>query len=104
MNKDLHCRMPEEIYAQIKILAKNNKCTVNDQLNKIIQNGLVSDDLTYLIKDILRIINKIDKRIYFLKELQEQIYSDLTLPQTDYKNNDKINKFYNKLRINKFNE
>lgn len=104
MNKDLHCRIPNEVYVQVKILAKNNNCTVNEQFNKIIQNGLISDDILLLIKDVIKIVNKIDKRIYFLKELQEQIYSDLTLPQTDYKNNDKINKFYKNLKTNNFNE
>lgn len=104
MNKDLHCRIPEEIYEQVKSLSRKNNCTINQQFNKIIENGLASDDLKILIKEALKKINMIDKKMYFLTELQKQLYSDLTLPQTDYKNNDKIDKFCKNLRVNKFNE
>ena len=95
--KEIHVRISDDIYNYIKDYSCINKTTFSKSINCILNKIININYKDNQVANILQIVQHIKENSFVIKELLEQLYSDLDFENYTYKEKCKMLKqFYSK--------
>lgn len=98
--KEIHVRISDDIYNYIKDSSYVNKTTFSKSINYILNKIININNKDNQVTNILQIVQHIKENSFVIKELLEQIYSDLDFENyTDKEKCKMLKQFYNNLNI-----